>query len=139
LDESDRRKYLKRFRSPNLENLTRQTLSKAVNVACRKVVYCPYCTSINGTVKKAGALKIVHEKFRAKKTADDFANWKRTFGTAISEQREIGSLLNKAHEDLNPLKVLDLFRRISAEVTAMSYSRHLVLTLYRSRIVNYWA
>jgi DNA-directed RNA polymerase III subunit RPC1 len=42
--------------------------------------------------------------------------WKDTFRTAIEEQREIGQFLSKANEDLNPLKVLDLFRRISAEV-----------------------
>ncbi|KAG9118466.1 hypothetical protein FRC07_007018 [Ceratobasidium sp. 392] len=91
------------------------SLIKQVNTACRKVVYCPYCGSTNGTVKKAGLLRIVHEKFRAKKTGEEKEAWKRTFSAAIEHQKEVGTFLGKAHDDLNPLKVLDLFRRISAE------------------------
>ncbi|RDB15486.1 DNA-directed RNA polymerase III subunit rpc1 [Hypsizygus marmoreus] len=116
LEETDRRVYIKRFRRPNLENIQRQALSKAVNSTARKVVYCPYCSATNGAVKKAGALKIIHDKFRAKKTAEEMEKWKRTFAPAIEAQKELALYLNKAvHEDLNPLKVLDLFRRISDE------------------------
>ncbi|KII96076.1 hypothetical protein PLICRDRAFT_130272 [Plicaturopsis crispa FD-325 SS-3] len=116
LEETDRRVYLKRFRRPNLENMQRQVLSKGVNTAARKVVYCPYCSATNGAVKKAGALKIIHDKFRAKKTADEMERWKKTFAPAVEAQKELGIYINKAvHEDLNPLKVLDLFRRISDE------------------------
>ncbi|PPQ95505.1 hypothetical protein CVT26_008533 [Gymnopilus dilepis] len=116
LEEPDRRTYLKRFRRPNLENIQRQSLSKAVNTMARKVVYCPYCAATNGAVKKAGALKIIHDKFRAKKTADELEKFRRTFASAIEAQKELAMYINKAvHEDLNPLKVLDLFRRISDE------------------------
>lgn len=97
--------------------MQRQSLSKAVNAMARKVVYCPYCSATNGAVKKAGALKIIHDKFRAKKTADEMEKWKKTFAPAIEAQKELAVFINKAvHEDLNPLKVLDLFRRISDEV-----------------------
>ncbi|KAF8516014.1 hypothetical protein BU17DRAFT_76736 [Hysterangium stoloniferum] len=116
LPESDRRVHLKRFRRPNLENLTRQKLCKAVNTAARKVVFCPYCGATNGTVKKQGTLKIVHDKFRAKKSAEEMEKWKASFGNAIQQQKELGMFVGRAaSEDLNPLKVLDLFRRISAE------------------------
>ncbi|KAF9563677.1 beta and beta-prime subunits of DNA dependent RNA-polymerase [Agrocybe pediades] len=116
LEESDRRTFLKRFRRPVLENMQRQALSKAVNTMARKVVYCPYCSATNGAVKKAGALKIIHDKFRAKKTADELEKFKMSFASAIESQKELGMYINKAvHEDLNPLKVLDLFRRISDE------------------------
>ncbi|KAG6819511.1 hypothetical protein H0H93_011169 [Arthromyces matolae] len=116
LEEPDRRTFLKRFRRPNLENIQRQALTKAVNTMARKCVYCPYCSSTNGAVKKAGALKIIHDKFRAKKTAEEMERWKKTFASAVAAQKELGLYLNKAaHEDLNPLKVLDLFRRISDE------------------------
>ncbi|KAG9046551.1 hypothetical protein FS837_004207 [Tulasnella sp. UAMH 9824] len=115
LEEDDRRAYLKRFRRPNLENILRQSLAKQVNTACRKMVYCPYCNATNGVVKKAGLLRIVHEKFRAKKTHGEMEKWKETFKTAVENEKQIAPLLNRAHEDLNPLKVLDLFRRISAE------------------------
>ncbi|KAK7467362.1 DNA-directed RNA polymerase III subunit C1 (rpo31) [Stygiomarasmius scandens] len=116
LEEPDRRTYIKRFRRPNLENIQRQSLFKAVNSMARKVVYCPYCSATNGAVRKAGALKIIHDKFRAKKTAEEMENWKKTFSSAVEAQKELGLYLNKAlHEDLNPLKVLDLFRRITDE------------------------
>ncbi|KAG5635316.1 hypothetical protein H0H81_011729 [Sphagnurus paluster] len=116
LEEPDRRVFIKRFRRPNLENMQRQSLIKAVNTMARKCVYCPYCSATNGAVKKAGALKIIHDKFRAKKTADELEKWKKTFAPAIEAQKEIAMYINKAiHEDLNPLKVLDLFRRISDE------------------------
>lgn len=123
LEEPDRRVFIKRFRRPNLENMQRQALSKSVNTMARKVVYCPYCSATNGAVKKAGALKIIHDKFRAKKTADEMEKWKRTFASAVEAQKELGLYINKAvHEDLNPLKVLDLFRRISNEVRRMSFT-----------------
>jgi len=53
LSEKDRRTYLKRLRAPNLENLTRKSVTKAVNDKCKKVVHCPYCEAINGK-KQAG-------------------------------------------------------------------------------------
>lgn len=117
LPESERRIFLKRFRRPNLENLARQRLCKAVNTATRKVVFCPYCGATNGAVKKQGTLKIVHDKFRAKKSADEMEKWKASFGNAIQQQKELSIFVGRAaSEDLNALKVLDLFRRISAEV-----------------------
>ncbi|KAF8876261.1 hypothetical protein BD779DRAFT_1560988 [Infundibulicybe gibba] len=101
LEETDRRMYIKRFRRPNLENMQRQSLSKAVNTMARKVVYCPYYHP---------------RQIPCQKTAEEMEKWKRTFGPAIEGQKELGMYLNKAvHEDLNPLKVLDLFRRISDE------------------------
>lgn len=119
LEEPDRRLYLKRFRRPNLENINRVALCKAVNTMARKVVYCPYCSATNGAVKKGGLLKIIHDKFRAKKTAEEMEKWKRSFASAVEVQKELGMHLNKAAiEDLNPLKVLDLFKRISDEVNS---------------------
>ena len=106
----------------------------------RKVVYCPYCSATNGAVKKAGALKIIHDKFRAKKTADELEKWKETFAPAVEAQKELGLYINKAvHEDLNPLKVLDLFRRISDEVRFNLHTlcANLTATLL-VRTVNCW-
>jgi hypothetical protein len=116
LSEEDRRLYLSRFRRPNLENLQRQSASKAVNTLCRKVVHCPHCGATNGTVKKIGALKIVHEKYRAKKVAGEHEEFLKTFGNAVREDAGLRQHVRKAQEDLNPLRVLELFKRISAEV-----------------------
>lgn len=90
-------------------------------------MHCPYCSAINGTVKKAGALKIIHDKFRAKKTAEEMEKWKKTFTKAVEAQKELSMYLNKAaHEELNPLKVLDLFRRVSDE--ASTHHRKILIT-----------
>ncbi|PWY98687.1 putative RPO31-DNA-directed RNA polymerase III, 160 kd subunit [Testicularia cyperi] len=116
LEEPDRRKFLRRFRKPNLENLERTRAFKAVNTTARKVLHCPKCNYTNGTVKKQGQLKIVHEKFRAKKVADEYQAFKSSFDTNIKMGNgDITPHLTKAQEDLNPLKVLDLFKRISDE------------------------
>lgn len=48
LSEKDRRKYLRKLRAPNLENLTRKSTLRAVNDTCKKVVICPFCEGING-------------------------------------------------------------------------------------------
>jgi hypothetical protein len=137
LEEPDRRMYLRRFRRPNLENIQRQSLFKAVNAAARKIVYCPYCAATNGAVKKAGALKIIHDKFRAKKTAEEMEAWKKTFASAVEAQKELSMYINKAvHEDLNPLKVLDLFKRISNEVSPFSAGDLNVLVDATARIAN---
>ncbi|KIY66237.1 beta and beta-prime subunits of DNA dependent RNA-polymerase [Cylindrobasidium torrendii FP15055 ss-10] len=116
LEESDRRPFLRLFRRPNLENYTRTRSLKALKAKARKVVYCPYCASTNGVVKKGGPMKIIHDKFRAKKTAEEMERFKGSFAAAVETQKEIGMFLGKAmQEDLNPLKVLDLFKRISDE------------------------
>ena len=116
LEEADRRRFLRRFRRPGLENLQRTQAFKAVNTAARKMLYCPHCGATNGTVKKAGALKVVHEKFRQKKTEEEQVEFRKTFMTAVDMSGgDLAPHLGKAQEDLNPLRVLDLFRRISDE------------------------
>ncbi|KDN52100.1 beta and beta-prime subunits of DNA dependent RNA-polymerase [Tilletiaria anomala UBC 951] len=122
LDEEDRRKYLKAFRRPQLENLARTQTFKKVNQAARKVLYCPYCGALNGTVKKVTNLRIVHERFRNKKAADEQRHFHKSFDHMIStggsgpgSGGEIKQHLSKAHEDLNALKVMELFKRISDE------------------------
>ncbi|KAJ1969509.1 DNA-directed RNA polymerase III subunit C1 (rpo31) [Dimargaris xerosporica] len=115
LEEPDRRKYLQRYRSPTLDNIQRRLISKAVNTQCRKVVHCLYCGAINGVVKKASGLKIVHEKYRAKKVAGDLAQFRKSFDNAVAGAPELKTHVSKAQEDLNPLRVLQLFEKVSAE------------------------
>ncbi|KZO94824.1 beta and beta-prime subunits of DNA dependent RNA-polymerase [Calocera viscosa TUFC12733] len=116
LEEADRRKFLRRFRRPGLENLQRQATFKAVNAQCRKVVYCPYCMNINGTIKKAKKdIKIVHDKFRAKKTEDERVKWREGFNKAVEYQKDLAPHIGKALEDMHPLRVLTLFENITDE------------------------
>jgi len=119
LDEQTRRKYLRSFRRPGLENLQRTQTFKAVNTAARKVSYCPRCKQLNGTVKKVPMMKIIHDKFRSKKTAQEKDEFRKTFDNALrlGGGQDVNPHLNKAMDDLNPLRVLDLFRKISDEVS----------------------
>lgn len=118
LDEPSRRKYLRLFRRPNLENLQRTATFKAVHSAARKMTHCPRCKAVNGYVKKVPTtMKIVHDKFRSKKVANEKLAFRNTFNNTIKlgGGLDVAPHLNKALDDLNPLRVLDLFRRISDE------------------------
>lgn len=80
------------------------------------MVDCPYCKGVNGSVKKVGALKIVHEKYKPKKAQEEQERFKSTFVNAVETTPELKAHLHKAQEDLNAMKVLDLFKKISDEV-----------------------
>jgi DNA-directed RNA polymerase III subunit RPC1 len=67
-------------------------------------------------VKKVGALKIVHEKFRQKRTALEKEEFRHTFDTAVAFAPEIKPHLSKAHEDLDPIRVRQLFEAVTSEV-----------------------
>ncbi|KAF0416431.1 beta and beta-prime subunits of DNA dependent RNA-polymerase [Gigaspora margarita] len=114
LEEDDRRSYLKRIRSSK-ESAARAKIEKSINLLCKKTVECPNCHMINGSVKKVGAIKIVHEKFKPKKAHDEQEIFKTTFVNAIESMPELKAHLHKAQEDLNAMKVLDLFKKISDE------------------------
>ncbi|CAG8479721.1 17381_t:CDS:10 [Racocetra fulgida] len=106
--------YLKRIRSSK-EPSARGKIEKAINALCKKTVDCPYCNAINGPVKKVAAIKIVHEKFKPKKAHEEQENFKTTFVNAVESMPELKAHLHKAQEDLNAMKVLELFKKISDE------------------------
>ena len=87
---------------------------------CKKVSKCPYCYAPNGIVKKNGPMKISHEPYRGTKNAEAKAEYMDKFKVVLSENRGIGNHMDKIVEDLNPLKVLELFKRVSAEVCTIS-------------------
>lgn len=116
LVEVDRRKYLLKFRRPHLENQQRIKIAKEVNTICRKVIFCPHCKAINGIVRKVGALRIQYEKFRPKKNSEEKRAYLDTFKHALHENRELSGYLNKGVEDVNALRAITLFRRISPDV-----------------------
>ncbi|BEI84854.1 hypothetical protein CcaverHIS002_0502550 [Cutaneotrichosporon cavernicola] len=115
LPPQERAAFLKRFRRPKLEMLQRQGAQKGVLASCKKVTTCPYCFAPNGIVKRSGTLKISHEPYRSNKNAEAKQEWMSNFKSVITEQGAIGTHLNKSVEDMNPLKVLELFRRVTAE------------------------
>lgn len=47
--------------------------------------------------------------------------WMATFKSVVAENQAVATHLNKAVDDLNPLKVLELFKRVTAEVSCSSH------------------
>ncbi|KAM4065931.1 RNA polymerase rpb1 [Hirsutella rhossiliensis] len=121
LEEPDRRSFLKELRRPFLDNLRRTQICKRINEQCRKTKTCPYCGSINGQIRKVGVLKLAHDKFVTynKSTAmkkvppESKIKFDDSFNHAKRENPELEKHLRKALEDLNPLRVLNLFKMIT--------------------------
>jgi DNA-directed RNA polymerase III subunit RPC1 len=67
LEEETCRSFLSRIRNQHIDDVQRKEVLKSLNVACKKVSVCPHCAAINGGIKKVGALKVIHEKFKKKK------------------------------------------------------------------------
>jgi DNA-directed RNA polymerase III subunit RPC1 len=61
-------------------------------------------------------MKVVHEKYRTvKKTLAESESFKRLFSNALEVNGELKLHINKAQEDLNPLKAHDILSRITVE------------------------
>ncbi|KAI9845198.1 MAG: hypothetical protein M1838_001838 [Thelocarpon superellum] len=120
LTENERRSFLRDLRKSNIDSLRRTQIGKKINGQCRKARLCPYCGAVNGVVKKVGALKIVHDKYRAfnlskavkKQPPVCKMEFDRSFTEAKRANVELDKHLKKALDDLNPLRVLNLLRRI---------------------------
>ncbi|PJF17134.1 DNA-directed RNA polymerase subunit [Paramicrosporidium saccamoebae] len=116
LTEEERSSYLKRIRMPKLDSLQRLAVVKAVHDRCRKTANCHSCGALNGLIKKVGIMKVVHEKYRSvRKQHGDAELFKRQFSHAIESNPELKMHVGKAQEDVNPLKALELFTRVTAE------------------------
>ena len=115
LEEEERISFLRRLRNPNLESLQKKAILKKINEKCRRAVRCFHCGDANGPVKKVGALKITHEKYKVKGCDAMVEEHREAFENALSYNKDLKSFLSRAQEDLNPLKVLRLFERITGE------------------------
>lgn len=123
LPERGRRSFLRDLRRPNIDNLRRTQIFKKINSECRKAKTCYSCGSINGRVKKAGQhpLKIIHDRFSTFNSSNAMKKVppreKILFEKSLMEARksinEIDKHVKKAMDDMNPLRVLNLFKRIS--------------------------
>ena len=95
---------------------------RRVTAECKKSKACPYCGTVNGVIRRVPhhPLKIVHEKFRAfavshaksKVPPPSKIDFDQSFDEARAGNPELDRHMKKAFDDLNPLKVLNLFRRI---------------------------
>lgn len=121
LDEQTKRAFLRDLRRPNIDNLRRMKILKKVLDQCKKQRRCLKCHHVNGVVKKAAsgagpaALKIVHDTFRwiGKKPTPEKELWDKEFEQVFIRNPELEKFVKRVHDDLNPLKVLNLFKQIS--------------------------
>lgn len=114
LSEEDRQSYLRRLRIPALEGLQKAVIVKTIYEQCRKQNTCFYCKRRNGLVKKVAALKIIHEINSPKAKTPDYRTY-RPFSAAIEAYPDIKANMTRIQEDLNPIRVRELFEAISAD------------------------
>eukprot|EP00741_Cyanophora_paradoxa_P024410 tig00022075_g23569.t1 len=117
VDETERRVILRRLRNPRVEVLARRAIAKKLTEKCKRRTVCPYCEGINGTVKKVGAMKIIHDRFRsaAAKRHESCKEFAGSFEEACRYNKDVRAHVGKAMEDLTPLRALQLFSRIPPE------------------------
>ena len=123
LADEERRRFLRDLRRPNVDALQRAKICQKINEQCRKVKVCPHCKAINGAIRKTGPLKLVHDKFvhfnkstAAKKVPPlSKIEFDLSFAEAKANNPDLEKHLRRALDDLNPQKVLRLFKNISDE------------------------
>lgn len=125
LDEPSRRRYLKAMRREGLDSVQRVGIAKKITEECRKKKYCPYCSAMNGNVRKVPGhpLKVVHMPYDAydrstaktKKPPPGKLEFDASFDAIRSGNPDVDRHLKKAADDMHPLRVLHLFRRISEQ------------------------
>lgn len=115
MKEEDKLSFSKRLSNPAISYLAKKAIHSQVLVKTKKFNKCPVCMAINGPVKKGpGLMKIVHEPFRGKKPTDPLITNALDEMLAATENKELTQLLgpNALIQEMNPLQVLNLFRRI---------------------------
>lgn len=102
--------------------MKRVSILKRINADCRKAKLCPHCNALNGQIRKIAVLKLAHDKFQAyhKSTTKNkpvppvsLVDFEESIVEAKKTNTEIDKHAKKAMEDLNPLRVLNLFKMIT--------------------------
>lgn len=116
LKDIDKQMYGRRLLSQNLSYLAKKSITSQILGKAKKHTKCPHCGAINGPVKKGpGLMKILHEPFRGKKTTDPIMQEQLSeLQETTVRNRELAAMIgpNALICELNPLQVLDLFKRI---------------------------
>lgn len=119
LTDSDRIQFLNKMRNPRTDALAKGVVLKKVIETCKKSKQCPYCSAINGTVKKltgTTSLKIMHEKYKHKISEDDLEILIESMEQACQLNKDVATAVkgggDPPKEDLLPSRVLELFKKI---------------------------
>lgn len=118
LTQEERKLYLRRVENPNLDYLMRKALRKQIWEKARKKAECPNCKANNGPVKKAGFLKIVHEKYKNLKKTDPIIQERLAeLAPRMEQDKEYKNMIDQNYrcvfdEYLYPNVVRELFNKI---------------------------
>lgn len=120
MDDNLKNKYINDLKRPGIDNLKRMRILKKVLDHAKKQRRCLKCGAINGVVKKAAAgggpaaLKIIHDTFRwvGKKNTAEKDQWDEDFDRLYEDASELEKFFKRCHDDLNPLRVLNLFKQV---------------------------
>jgi DNA-directed RNA polymerase III subunit RPC1 len=119
LSPVDRQVFLDLLKRPALSAQARKAIAKKINEKCRKVSSCHHCSASNGPVKKCGLLKVLHEKFKPptsrRQPSSETLAFKQSLEEVAEQNKELLPHIGKAQENLNPLRVLNLFKNIPDE------------------------
>lgn len=125
LEPDERKRFLRSIRRPGMDNLQRVNIARKIMEECRKRKFCPWCNAVNGTVRKVAGhpLKIIHRRYdaydrstaKAKKAPPGKMEFDHSFETAKSGNPEVDKHVKKAVDDMHPLRVLNIFKKISDE------------------------
>ena len=110
-----RDKYIRILRNKKLEWLNKRNIRAAIIALCKKEKRCAYCNAINGVVKKVPNvhwMKVIHDKYKDKHALDEKETLLNSFEEIKAHKKDVEPLLRKITEDLNPLVVYELFKRI---------------------------
>ncbi|KAK3709098.1 DNA-directed RNA polymerase III subunit C1 (rpo31) [Vermiconidia calcicola] len=135
LPEKERRAALKAVRRPGLDSLRKKVLCKKLTGDCKKIKVCPYCSGYNGTVKKVAnhPVKIIHNKFaiytssnaKNKQKPGEMQEFEASFEEAKKSNNDVERHYRKALDDMHPLRVLSIFRKIpSMDVELLGMDPH---------------
>ena len=112
----DKEAFARRVRHPRADALAKTALHKRIVERCKKVSLCPWCGAYNGAVKKvsgAHTLKLVHERYKGKGGAENFEEFSSSLERAVEFNKDLAQHVARAQEDLSPLRVQELFERVS--------------------------
>ncbi|KAK6169039.1 hypothetical protein SNE40_020167 [Patella caerulea] len=117
LHPADKKNYLDALKRQGMTYLQKKGMKKKIHEKCRKVTKCVHCGEYNGMTKKCGMLKIIHDCYKPGRRGGEqiIAEFVGSFENAKKHNGEIEPLLNKVQEILNPLVVLNLFKKIKDE------------------------
>lgn len=115
LEGNARRSFLRRVRNPNLDWNQKKDVLKQITTLCKKMTRCAHCGYLNGPVKKVGALKIIHERFRKKGKYEDEDEFFDSFKNAVDMDPSMNYYVSRAQEDISPLQARRLLSAIRRE------------------------